>query len=299
MAPCFPSPAQCVRCWPRHYAVDPDTLIYHHVWTAGGCGGYQFNSLRLRKKLYHPPISVFTTRALCVNSYPVHHFTCWKLFTCLGARFDILSFVNRDLHSSLLYKFLRNAEKCGFIDLVQFYGEKLEYDSTLIVTHCAVKEFYGKYSHRLVNFLIKEAMFLQQCATVHRTITREHSTGLLFLPITIACCLCITRLGLAKKLWRLAMLIKFRSIRICKTTLDLPSPTNTAVRSQQWLNTPEVLKVSNFYFVNDNLIFDLCFQGEPWPLWPPWLHLWTRPSLFITCWFLNVLLNFIDHWPVD
>ena len=58
-----------------------------------------------------------------------------------GARFDILSFVNRDLHSSLLYKFLRKTEKCGFIDLVQFDGEKLEYGSTLIVTHRAVKEF--------------------------------------------------------------------------------------------------------------------------------------------------------------
>ena len=53
--------------------------------------------------------------------------------------------MNRDLHSSLLYEFLRKTEKCGFIDLVQFYGEKLEYDSTLIVTHHAVKEFYGKY----------------------------------------------------------------------------------------------------------------------------------------------------------
>ena len=49
--------------------------------------------------------------------------------------------MNRDLHSSLLYKFLRKTEKCGFIDLVQFDGEKLEYDSTLIVTHRAVKEF--------------------------------------------------------------------------------------------------------------------------------------------------------------
>ena len=47
-------------------------------------------------------------------------------------RFDILSFVNGDLHLSLLYKFLRKTEKCGFIDLVQFYGKKLEYDSTLI-----------------------------------------------------------------------------------------------------------------------------------------------------------------------
>ena len=56
-------------------------------------------------------------------------------------RFDILSFVNGDLHSSLLCKFLRKTEKCGFIDLVQFYGEKLECDSTLIVTHRAVKEF--------------------------------------------------------------------------------------------------------------------------------------------------------------
>ena len=58
-----------------------------------------------------------------------------------GPRCDILSFVNRDLHSSLLHKFLRKIEKCGFIDLVQFYEEKLEYDSTLIVTHRAVKEF--------------------------------------------------------------------------------------------------------------------------------------------------------------
>ena len=49
--------------------------------------------------------------------------------------------MNGDLHLSLLYKFLRKTEKCGFIDLVQFYGEKLEYDSTLIVTHRAVKEF--------------------------------------------------------------------------------------------------------------------------------------------------------------
>ena len=56
-------------------------------------------------------------------------------------RFDILSFVNRDLHSSLLYKFLRKTEKCGFIDLLQFYVEKFEYDSTLIVTHRAVKKF--------------------------------------------------------------------------------------------------------------------------------------------------------------
>ena len=70
----------------------------------------------------------------------IHHFTCSKLFTCLGAGFDILSFVNRDLYSSLLYKFLHKTEKCGFIDLVQFYGEKLVYDSTLIVTHRAVKE---------------------------------------------------------------------------------------------------------------------------------------------------------------
>ena len=115
-------------------------------------------------------------------------------------------------------------------------------------------------------------MFLQQCATVHRTVTAEHSTGLLFLPTTIACCLYITRLGLAEKLWRLAMFIKFRSIRICKITPDLPSPTNTAVRSQQRLNTPEAQKVSNFYFVNDNLLFDLYFQGGPWPLWYPWLR---------------------------
>ena len=49
--------------------------------------------------------------------------------------------MNRDLHSSLLYKFLCKIEKGGFIDLVQFYEEKLEYDSTLIVTHRAVKEF--------------------------------------------------------------------------------------------------------------------------------------------------------------
>ena len=56
-------------------------------------------------------------------------------------RFGFLSFVNRDLHLSLLYKFLRKTENCGFIDLVQFYEEKLEYDSTLIVTHRAVKEF--------------------------------------------------------------------------------------------------------------------------------------------------------------
>ena len=49
--------------------------------------------------------------------------------------------MNRDLHSSLLCKFLRKTEECGFIDLVQFYGEKLEYDSTLIVMHPAVKEF--------------------------------------------------------------------------------------------------------------------------------------------------------------
>ena len=109
--------------------------------------------------------------------------------------------------------------------------------------------------------MIKQAIFLQQYATVHRTMTTEHSTGLLFLPTTIACCVYITRLGLAEKLWRLAMFIKFRSIRICKTTPDLPSPTNTAVRSQQRLNTPEAQKVSNFYFVNDNLLFDLYFQG--------------------------------------
>ena len=96
-------------------------------------------------------------------------------------------------------------------------------------------------------------MFLQQCATVHRTITTEHSTGLLFVSITIACCLYITRLGLAEKLWRLAMFTKFKSVRICKTTPDLPSPTNTTVRSQQRLSTPEAQKVSNFYFVNDNL----------------------------------------------
>ena len=117
-------------------------------------------------------------------------------------------------------------------------------------------------------------MFLQQCATVHRTIATEHSTGLLFLPITIACCLCITRLGLVEKLRRLAMFIKFRSIRICKTTPDLPFPTNTAVRSQQRLNTPEAQKVSNFYFVNDNLLFHLYFQeGGMAPLAPPWLRL--------------------------
>ena len=113
-------------------------------------------------------------------------------------------------------------------------------------------------------------MFLQQCATVHRTIATEHSTGHLFLPITIACCLCITRLGLAQKLWRLAMFVKFRSIRIFKTTPDLPSPTNTAVQSKQRLNTPEAQKVSNFYFVNDNLLFDLYFQdGGMAPLPPP------------------------------
>ena len=109
---------------------------------------------------------------------------------------------------------------------------------------------------------------------MHRTITTEHSTGLLFLPITIACCLCITCLGLTEKLWRLAMFIKFRSIRICKTMPDLPSPTNTAVRSQQRLNTPEVQKVSNFYFVNNNLWFDLFFQGGGHgPFGPPWLRL--------------------------
>ena len=56
--------------------------------------------------------------------------------------------MNRDLHSSLLYEFLRKTEKCGFIDLAQFYGDKLEYDSTLIVTQRAVKELKGKYSHR-------------------------------------------------------------------------------------------------------------------------------------------------------
>ena len=102
-------------------------------------------------------------------------------------------------------------------------------------------------------------MFLQQCATVHRTITTEHSTGLLFLPIATACCLYITRLGLADKLWRLAMFIKFRSIRIYKITPDLPSPTNTAVRSQHRLNASEAQKASSFYFVNDNLLFDLYF----------------------------------------
>ena len=113
-------------------------------------------------------------------------------------------------------------------------------------------------------------MFLQQCATVHlhRTITTEHSTGLLFLPITIACCLYITRLGLAEKLWRLAMFIKFRSIRICKTTPDLPSPTNTTVRSQQRLNTPEAQKVSNFLLtVICNLIY--VFRGGHGPFAPP------------------------------
>ena len=114
-------------------------------------------------------------------------------------------------------------------------------------------------------------MFLQQCATEHCTITTEHSMGLLFLPITVACCLYITRLGLAEKLWRLAMFIKFRSIRICKYTPDLPSPTNTTVRSQQRLNTPEAQKVSNFYFVNDNLIY--IFRGDHGPSGPPWLRL--------------------------
>ena len=39
--------------------------------------------------------------------------------------------MNRDLHMSLLYKFLHKTEKCGFIELVQLYGKKLEYDSTL------------------------------------------------------------------------------------------------------------------------------------------------------------------------
>ena len=113
-------------------------------------------------------------------------------------------------------------------------------------------------------------MFLQQCVTVHRTMTIEHSMELLLLLIIIACCLYITRLGLAEKLWRLAIFIKFRSIGICKTTPDLPCPTNTAVRSQQRLNTPEAQKVSNFYFVNGNLLFDLYFQGGAMaPLAPP------------------------------
>ena len=88
---------------------------------------------------------------------------------------------------------------------------------------------------------------------MHRTITIEQSTGLSFLPITIACCLCISRLRLAEKLWRLAMFIKFRSIRICKTTPDLPSPTNTAVQSQQRLNTPVPARLKNLFGNNPHL----------------------------------------------
>ena len=43
--------------------------------------------------------------------------------------------------------------------------------------------------------------------------------------------------------------------------LDLPSPTNTALRSQQQLNTPKGEKGLHFYFVNDNLLFELYFGG--------------------------------------
>ena len=51
-----------------------------------------------------------------------------------------------------------------------------------------------------LNFLIKETMFSQQCATVHRTTTIERSTGRIFLLINLTCCLYVTRLRRTKKI---------------------------------------------------------------------------------------------------